>query len=128
MVPDRAAGPEDLLLHREQIGYLHDAIQALPDRLRAVVTGYFFQERPMTEIAGELGVTESRVSQLRAEALVLLRDGLNTHLNPELVPPAGRPAGCVARRRESYFSAIADRGDLRTRLAVTTHEVLPVAA
>jgi RNA polymerase sigma factor FliA len=128
MVPDRAAGPEDLLLHREQIGYLHNAIQALPDRLRAVVTGYFFQERPMTEIAAELGVTESRVSQLRAEALVLLRDGLNTHLNPELVRPSDRPAGCVARRRESYFSAIADRGDLRTRLAVTTHEALPVAA
>lgn len=30
----------------------------------------------MTEIAAELGVTESRVSQLRAEALVLLRGRL----------------------------------------------------
>jgi RNA polymerase sigma factor FliA len=40
------------------------------------VTAYFFDERPMAEIAAELGVTESRVSQLRAEALGLLRDGL----------------------------------------------------
>ena len=31
------------------------------------------KERPMLEIAGEPGVTESRVSQLRAEALILLR-------------------------------------------------------
>jgi RNA polymerase sigma factor for flagellar operon FliA len=28
--------------------------------------------------------TESRVSQLRAEALTLLRDGLNNHLDPHL--------------------------------------------
>ncbi|NJC74358.1 sigma-70 family RNA polymerase sigma factor, partial [Planosporangium thailandense] len=82
LVPERAAGPEELILHRERIGYLHHAIEALPERLRLVISAYFFDERPMTEIAAELGVTESRVSQLRAEALVLLRDGLNAHLDP----------------------------------------------
>ena len=128
MVVERTPGPEELLLHREQIGYLHHAIEALPERLRTVVTGYFFQERPMTDIAAELGVTESRVSQLRAEALVLLRDGMNTHLNPERVAPAERPDGCVARRRDSYFTAIADKGNLRTRLARTYHDATPVAA
>ncbi|NJC86885.1 FliA/WhiG family RNA polymerase sigma factor, partial [Planosporangium mesophilum] len=112
MVPERTAGPEELIVHRERIGYLHHAIDALPDRLRLVVEAYFFHERPMTEIAAELGVTESRVSQLRAEALVLLRDGLNTHLNPDQVTTPDRPAGCVARRRESYYAAIAARGDL----------------
>ena len=66
---------------------------ALPERLRAVVIGYFFQERPMLEIAGELGVTESRVSQLRAEALILLRDGLNAHLDPDTLPAEPRPEG-----------------------------------
>ncbi|MGC9669218.1 sigma-70 family RNA polymerase sigma factor [Planosporangium sp. 12N6] len=127
LVPERAAGPEDLLLHRERIGYLHHAIDALPDRLRLVVTAYFFDERPMTEIAAELGVTESRVSQLRAEALVLLRDGLNTHLDPDLMAEPDRPGGCVARRREAYYSAIATRGDLRARLELTTQLGLPVA-
>ncbi|HLL69690.1 MAG TPA: sigma-70 family RNA polymerase sigma factor [Micromonosporaceae bacterium] len=128
LIPQRAPGPEDLLLHRERIGYLHDAVQALPDRLRQVVTGYFFGERPMTEIAAELGVTESRVSQLRAEALVLLRDGLNTHLDPELVDSDDRPGGCVARRRESYYAQIGARGDLHSRLSATTHMAVPVAA
>src|SRR5581483_4244332 len=109
LVRERSAGPEDLILTRERIGYLHDAIAALPERLRHVVTAYFFDERPMAEIAAELGVTESRVSQLRAEALVLLRDGLNSHLDPELI--AG-PDGdtCAGRRRASYYTAIGAGG------------------
>jgi RNA polymerase sigma factor for flagellar operon FliA len=127
MVPERQAGPEELLLHRERIGYLHHAIEALPERLTRVVTAYFFEERPMTEIATELGVTESRVSQLRAEALTLLRDGLNSHLDPGLVDDAERPNGCVARRRESYYAEIASRGDLRSRLDMTSHLGMPLS-
>src|SRR6185436_1021803 len=102
-----------------RIGYLHQAIAALPERLRRVVMAYFFEERPMLDIAGELGVTESRVAPLRADALILLRDGLNAHLDPELTPAADRPGGCVARRRETYYAQIAARGDLRTRLRCT---------
>jgi RNA polymerase sigma factor for flagellar operon FliA len=127
MVPERTAGPEDLIVHREKVGYLHHAIEALPERLRRVVQAYFFEERPMTEIAAELGVTESRVSQLRAEALVLLRDGLNTQLNPELVRTPDRPGGCVARRREAYYAQIATRGDLNSRLAMTDQYGMPLS-
>jgi RNA polymerase sigma factor for flagellar operon FliA len=127
MVTERAAGPEDLLLHRERIGYLHDAIEALPERLRLVVTRYFLEERPMAEIAAELGVTESRVSQLRAEALTLLRDGMNSQLDPELVAGGERPDGCVARRKAAYYAQVAARGDLHSRLAMTTHLGLPTA-
>ena len=126
MVRERTPGPEELLLQRGRVGYLHHAIEALPDRLRHVVAGYFFQERPMAEIAAELGVTESRVSQLRAEALVLLREGLNTHLDPELTGPGGRASGCVARRREAYYQQIAERGTLQSRLARTNALALPV--
>jgi RNA polymerase sigma factor FliA len=128
MVPERAAGPEELIVHRERIGYLHHAIEALPERLRRVVSAYFFEERPMLEIAAELGVTESRVSQLRAEALILLRDGLNSHLEPQLLDVPDRPGGCVARRRESYYAQIASQGDLRSRLALTDHHGMPMAA
>ena len=49
-----------------------DAVDALPERLRRVVIGYFFEERSMQDLADELGVSESRISQLRAEALLLL--------------------------------------------------------
>jgi RNA polymerase sigma factor for flagellar operon FliA len=108
-------GPEDSLLLTEQLHYLHASVDSLPDRLRLVVQGYFFEERPMAEIAAQLGVTESRVSQMRAEALVLLKDGMNSQLDPAQVVTPTKPGGCVARRREAYFAAIAAQGDLRTR-------------
>jgi RNA polymerase sigma factor for flagellar operon FliA len=128
MVTEPSAGPEEMLIRRERLGYLRDAIEALPERLRAVVHGYFFDERPMARIADDLGVTESRISQLRAEALSLLRDGLNTHLEPALAGQAPAKDGCVARRRQAYYEQIAVRGTLRTRLAVTGPDGLPAAA
>jgi RNA polymerase sigma factor for flagellar operon FliA len=128
MVTERSAGPEELLIRRERIGYLRHAIDVLPERLRAVIYGYFFEERPMAQIAIDLGVTESRVSQLRAEALQLLRDGLNTHLDPAEAAKSQVKDGCVARRRAAYYEQIESRGDLRSRLAETSPDGLPVAA
>ena len=101
--------PEELVEHRERLAYLVDAIEELPERLRVVVREYFLNERPMAEIAATLGVTESRVSQIRAEALVLLRDALNSALDPALVPAHPRPDGCAAQRRSAYFDAVAAR-------------------
>jgi RNA polymerase sigma factor for flagellar operon FliA len=127
LVTEPGAGPEELLLRRERLGYLRHAVEVLPDRLRTVVIGCFFEERPMADIAAELGVTESRVSQLRSEALGLLRDGLNTHLDPALAAKPVRE-GCVARRRAAYYDQIQQRGTLRSRLAFTDPDGLPVAA
>src|SRR5439155_464956 len=79
-------------------GALLDAITALPERLRQVVIGYFFEERSMQDIAEELGVSESRISQMRAEALVLLKDGMNSQLDPEALPVEAKPSPRVARR------------------------------
>ncbi|GGK84586.1 RNA polymerase sigma factor WhiG [Mangrovihabitans endophyticus] len=128
MVAEPSAGPEELLIRRERLGYLRHAVEVLPERLRAVVIGYFFEERPMADIAADLGVTESRVSQLRAEALTLLRDGLNAHLDPALAAQNPPKEGCVARRRAAYYERIAAHGTLQSRLAVTGPDGLPVAA
>jgi RNA polymerase sigma factor for flagellar operon FliA len=116
LLPADGDTPDQVLVKRERLSYLVDAISALPERLRAVVTGYFFEERPMQEIATELGVTESRVSQLRSEALVLLRDGLNAHLDPDVLPAEARPGGRVARRKAAYYAAIGSASDYRARL------------
>ncbi len=126
LVAERSPGPEELLVRRERIGYLRHAVEALPERLRTVVSKYFFEEQPMADIAAELGVTESRVSQLRAEALLLLRDGLNSQLDPGLVDAPARPVGCVARRREAYYAQLAAQGDLHSRLAMTDPTGMPV--
>ncbi len=54
-----------------------DAIQAaladLPPRERLILSRSYFEECPLRQIAQELGVTESRVCQLRAQAIARLR-------------------------------------------------------
>ena len=105
----RSSPPRSIQTHSKMnCGYLRAAVETLPDRLRTVITRYFLMGHPMAEIATELGVTESRVSQLRAEAMVLIRDGINSHLSPEQVPTASRPGGSVDRKRAAYFAAIAE--------------------
>ena len=117
MVTETALNPEEMLLHRERIGYLHDAVAVLPERLRFVVEASFLRERPLADVAGELGVTESRVSQLRTEALALLKDGLTTHMEQQDNGEA--KDSCVARRRAIYAAQIAARSTMASRLRVT---------
>lgn len=109
LLPSAGPTPEQVVEHRERLTYMVEAVAELPDRMRTVVEQYFLAERPMTEIAAELGVSESRVSQIRAEALILLRGALNRELEPDLEPVPERVEGCVARRRESYYAAVATR-------------------
>ena len=118
VLPTRAPSPEEKVEQNERIGYLVDSVALLPERLRVVVEGYFFAERPMAEIAAELGVSESRVSQMRAEALVLLKDAMNSALDPELVAPHARPDGCAARRRDAYFASVASRRTAAARISM----------
>ena len=117
LVPAADPGPEALLVHREQIGFLRDAIELLPERLRTVVEQYFFQQRKMADIAADLGVTESRVSQLRSEALTMLRQGMEaTDSGPAVAPVTGRRNAA----RAAYAAAVATRSTLTERLAHTT--------
>jgi RNA polymerase sigma factor for flagellar operon FliA len=102
-------GPESSLELAERLEYLQVAVAELPARLRRVIEAYFFDERPMAEIGRELGVTQSRVSQLRSEAVVLLRDALNSALDPHLVQRPASPGGVVARRRDAFAAAVAAR-------------------
>ena len=128
LLPSGDRAPDHVLVDRERRAYLSDAVLALPERLRTVVIGYFYEERPMLQIAAELGVTESRVSQLRAEALVLLRDGLNAHLDPDTLPAEPRSDGRLAKRRAAYHAAIAACSDFRARLDAAPRPLLDRAA
>ncbi len=111
-VPDESPSPEDTLLDDERLGYLRAAVRALPQRLRYVVEQVFFEERPIQDVADELGVTQSRVSQLRSEALTLMREGMNRHLDPETAAEENEEVtGIVKKRRENYFQKIEDHAD-----------------
>jgi RNA polymerase sigma factor for flagellar operon FliA len=117
MLPDAQRGPEQLLVDREQIGFLHDAVAELPERLAFVVRAYFFDQRQMSDIAAELGVTESRISQLRSEALTMLRHGMRAQTE-EL--PDAEEKGRAAAKIASYAAAVVNRSSLSSRLAVST--------
>lgn len=118
MLPPDGMSPDAVLLERERKAYLIDAVAALPERLRRVVVGYFFEELPMLVLAEELGVSESRISQMRAEALALIKDGMNSQLEPDMVVEAN-PAGRIAKRKAAYYAAVASGSDYRTRLDAT---------
>ncbi|MEO3935400.1 FliA/WhiG family RNA polymerase sigma factor [Dermatophilaceae bacterium Soc4.6] len=110
-----SATPDQVVEHLELLTYLMEAVTELPERLRVVVTEYFLAERPMAEIAADLGVSESRISQIRAEALVLLRTALQRELDPELAEQPDANPGCASRRRESYYASVAARHSLGLR-------------
>lgn len=114
---DNDEDPTAKLLQRETRGYLIDAVVALPERLRRVIVGVYFEDLPMAELAAELSVTESRISQMRAEAVALLRDGLNSQLDPAGVTVEPVPGGRVAQRKAAYYADIAAASDYRTRLS-----------
>ena len=116
VLPSSAKTPETVIVEREREAYLHDAVSSLPERLQKVVFGCFFDDRPMRELAKELGVTESRISQLRAEALKMLRDGMNSQLAPHLMPK--ETPGVAAGRREAFYATIASRSSYAARLSM----------
>ena len=82
MVPAEPERPDHAYERAEVEARVRDAIQALPPRERRVISLYYYSEVTMKEIGHELGVNESRVSQLHARALRRLRDGLGADATP----------------------------------------------
>lgn len=108
--------PSEELEGREMRAYLRDAVDLLPERHRFVVVGYFLEGKPSDVLARFLGVTESRVSQMRTEALQMLRDGIVAQYE-EHVPMPEEAQGRVARRQAAYAAAIASRRDWKARIS-----------
>lgn len=77
------------LLAAETRALVRAAVRRLPDRERAVTAMSFGNEMTLSEIGRTLGVTESRVCQIRASALSRLRGYVQAQgIRPE---GAGRP-------------------------------------
>jgi len=69
---DGGPGQAEELESRELNGYLRDAVNLLPEKHRLVIIGYFLENRTSDDLARFLGVTESRISQLRSEGVAML--------------------------------------------------------
>lgn len=76
VVADKAPSPLDELGNAEFQRHLARSVDKLPERERQVIALYYVEELTMKEIGEVIGVTESRVSQLRSQAIVRLRGTL----------------------------------------------------
>ncbi|WP_342347136.1 FliA/WhiG family RNA polymerase sigma factor [uncultured Nitrospira sp.] len=74
--------PLETLVSEDARQALVDAIERLPERQRLVLTLYYFEELTMKEIGVVLHVTESRICQLHAQAMIRLKALLHTRLGP----------------------------------------------
>jgi RNA polymerase sigma factor for flagellar operon FliA len=120
-VADTGCGPEEELVDRELHAYLRDAVDVLPERHRVVIRGYFFEGRTSESLAAELGITVSRVSQLRSEAFVMIREGLAAqYRDPDAEETAvtrnRTESKRSAARRGAYAAAIAANSTWRSRI------------
>src|SRR6187402_1455559 len=78
LIPSEPERP-DLAFEREETRRrVQTAIATLPPREQKVIGLYYYGEATMKQIGAEIGVNESRVSQLHARAIRRLRDALAT--------------------------------------------------
>lgn len=106
LVEADAPTPDSVVDAAESLALLGAAVRLLPERVRSVIDGYFIAGRTSVELADELGVTESRIAQMRAEGLAMLRQALagpmERTFSSEIL---GRRA---ARTRAAYVAAVAE--------------------
>ncbi len=105
--------PSEELETRELHSYLRDAVGLLPERQRFVIVGYFLDGKTSQELATFLGVTESRISQLRSEALRNLKLGIEAQYDAS---EQDEPAGRVAKRRAAYADSVGVASQWKDRL------------
>ena len=83
LVPSEPPALDKACEQKEVRDRVRGAVAALPPRERKVVGMYYFGDVTMKKIGQEIGVNESRVSQLHARAVQRLRKLLGPDLAPE---------------------------------------------
>jgi RNA polymerase sigma factor for flagellar operon FliA len=79
---DPSEGSHARLERLEMRDLLAGAVEQLPERERHILALYYEEELTLAEIGKVIGVGESRVSQLRTQAIARLRSHLSVSLQP----------------------------------------------
>jgi RNA polymerase sigma factor FliA len=95
LVPSEPESPDSAYERCEVKQRIRQAMATLPERERRLVNLYYFGEVTMKEIGEELGVNESRVSQLHARAMLRLRAALDSSRQAATATGAPRAAAPV---------------------------------
>lgn len=73
-------GPEQSIAEKELQTVLAENISRLDEKEQIVISLYYREELKIREIAGILGISDSRVSQIHSSALKKLKDSIGTYL------------------------------------------------
>jgi len=92
LIPSEPEQPDTAYEKSETKDRIRAAIESLPAREQKVIGLYYYQEATMKQIGAEIGVNESRVSQLHARAIRRLRDALAGSMPAAEVAKAMRSA------------------------------------
>ena len=95
--------------HADLDGWVRAAVLALPERKREVIYGRYWRGQTTAALADTFGVDPSRVSQIHAESVAMIRDALAWHLDQQ---PGPALSALLARRRDAYRHAVAHAHDL----------------
>jgi RNA polymerase sigma factor for flagellar operon FliA len=105
LIPSEPESPDRAFHRTETEERVRAAIASLPWRERKVVGLYYYNEATMKDIGAEIGVNESRVSQLHARAIQRLRAALGPETDPRSAARIMRDALMAFRQKPKMLKA-----------------------
>jgi RNA polymerase sigma factor for flagellar operon FliA len=121
VIADPAPSAADDLDDRELRAYVRECLGLLSERHRFVVVGCLLEGRSLREMAEAMGVTRSRVAQLKDDALGLIREAVEAQYREQPDAAAAEP------RRRSKGAAMAAQLAQRAAAQQRAARVLIVA-
>ncbi len=123
LVPSEPTAPDRAYEELEVRGRIRAAIAGLPPRERKVIGLYYYAEATMKQIGAEIGVNESRVSQLHARAIQRLKKSLGADCSMDETARVLRPAPLAFQQTMTRVKAAPAAGE--TARTDTPAVVLP---
>ena len=105
LIPSEPESPDKALQRSETEDRVRAAIASLPWRERKVVGLYYYNDATMKDIGAEIGVNESRVSQLHARAIQRLRVALGPETDPKSAVRIMREAIAAFQQKPKMLKA-----------------------
>jgi RNA polymerase sigma factor for flagellar operon FliA len=110
LIPSAPEQPDSAYERQETKDRVSAAIASLPTREQKVIGLYYYGEATMKQIGAEIGVNESRVSQLHARAIRRLRDAFASAMPRAAVAKAIRTAILEFQQRPRMAKATLANG------------------
>lgn len=110
LIPSEPEQPDTAYEREQTKERVRAAIASLPPREQKVIALYYYGEATMKQIGSEIGVNESRVSQLHARAIRRLRDALGSSVPQAEAAQAMRSAILEFQKPKMAKASLESRG------------------